>query len=325
MAVAVRCLLSGVLIVLFVALQCFCQDESVGSYEDGDGSSVRERPASTQEPSVTLGAHSVTGSSAKGDEEMGMEGFTFLRREGGSSLLGRGGVGGLFTNRRSGPTTQYPLYEVSNIIDGYTETDQTPGRYYDDDSTRFNERYNEVQDYNEIHDISHEQHYTEEGESFSGPLPYHSSSSLTGQHRGSRYQPLGSRIQNASPRYNVGGLFGGRTDSYNNVRRPGKNFAEMCCADCPDRSISCLAVCKRTGCKRVQTCGAAGKGAYAAFCQSRCEVMMGMSFNSVNFLPDEACRGYCSSNVQKLCAANSCTDHGCYAPECAELAPLKCL
>eukprot|EP00922_Rhytidocystis_sp_ex-Travisia-forbesii_P059282 GHVS01087907.1.p1 GENE.GHVS01087907.1~~GHVS01087907.1.p1 ORF type:complete len:604 (-),score=89.53 GHVS01087907.1:342-2153(-) len=104
-----------------------------------------------------------------------------------------------------------------------------------------------------------------------------------------------------------------------------EDFSEICCADCPSLSASCLSKCKTTGCFEAEKCADAGKGAYAAFCQSRCEVMMGMSFNSVEFLPDEACRGYCSANVQKLCAANSCEDHGCYAAECAELAALKCL
>eukprot|EP00922_Rhytidocystis_sp_ex-Travisia-forbesii_P047318 GHVS01070470.1.p1 GENE.GHVS01070470.1~~GHVS01070470.1.p1 ORF type:complete len:330 (-),score=90.10 GHVS01070470.1:388-1335(-) len=177
---------------------------------------------------------------------------------------------------------------------------------------------------------------------FSSLFPFDQQSSITGQHsRGSRYQPLGGGGRGgggsgSSFRYPLGvSLFGNRLlPPYHPVRPNGKaggggggggNFSEICCADCPDRSISCLAVCKRTGCKRVGTCGAAGKGAYAAFCQSRCEVIMGMSVASVQFLPDEACRGFCSANVQKLCAANSCTDHGCYAPECAELAPLKCV
>eukprot|EP00922_Rhytidocystis_sp_ex-Travisia-forbesii_P047312 GHVS01070464.1.p1 GENE.GHVS01070464.1~~GHVS01070464.1.p1 ORF type:complete len:551 (-),score=67.61 GHVS01070464.1:230-1882(-) len=103
-----------------------------------------------------------------------------------------------------------------------------------------------------------------------------------------------------------------------------ENFAEVCCADCPSVRVSCLSQCKRVGCRPAETCADSGRGAYAAFCQTRCEVIEGMSA-SVEFLPDEACRGYCSAHTQKLCAANSCKDHGCYAPECADLAPLKCL
>lgn len=119
--------------------------------------------------------------------------------------------------------------------------------------------------------------------------------------------------------YNIPSPFTRRPMQYSSTVR----HSEICCADCPSRSIECLANCIRTGCRRREKCANSGRGAYASFCQHTCEVLMGMSMEA-EFLPNQACRGMCAGHVQVLCEENACREYGCHAPNCAELAPRKC-
>eukprot|EP00922_Rhytidocystis_sp_ex-Travisia-forbesii_P047320 GHVS01070472.1.p1 GENE.GHVS01070472.1~~GHVS01070472.1.p1 ORF type:complete len:329 (-),score=42.14 GHVS01070472.1:223-1209(-) len=326
----VRCLV-GVLLLLHV-LHFSCQ-EIRDTTEGNEAYGIPDAEELTYEESeeFPISAQSVSDVSLN-DDEMLIEGASFKRRGSGSSLLSGGG---LLSGKRQ--RARYPLYDVSEVMDKFE--DEAPASYHVEESNHFFDRkredhssHDEIQVENYYDHSSHhapqDEHYIEERE-YTVPSRHRGVSAtvntqlsfetpFAGKRRSSN-QALGLTSSRYSPAFFTDGRFTSST-------RPSRmDFGEMCCADCPDRNISCLAACKRTGCQRVGTCRDAGKGAYASFCQKRCDVMMGMSFGAVRFLPDKACRGSCSGNVQKLCAAKSCTDYGCYAPECADIAPSKCL